>query len=220
MPGRKRLSTTGLFFLLLTAWLALAAVSIRDGHDWGGDFAHYISHARNIARGADYGDTLYIRNPQDLRAPRTCLPMTPFILAPFYALFGLDLHVFKIVLLAFSFAAQPWFLILWVTWLALSTVYSLPPLRLKERGGIGLVAPALAQQAFPVFVIFAAFGRLRELDVWAWAAYALSKGLSLILLHQRRDLIGDRMTQTQTFAAVVCRGSGVYYRQHQEYIRS
>ena len=104
--------------------------------------------------------------------------------------------------LALSFAARPWFLALWLIWLALSTVYSLPPLRLKEWGSIGLVAPALAQQAFPIFIAFAAFGRLGGgLDMWLCAAYTLAKGLSLILLHQRRDLVGDRMTRTQTFAA-------------------
>jgi 4-hydroxybenzoate polyprenyltransferase len=103
--------------------------------------------------------------------------------------------------LSLSFAGRQWFLALWLIWLALSTGYSLPPFRLKERGSIGLVAPALAQQALPVFIAFAAFGRLGGLDMWLCAAYTLSKGLSLILLHQRRDLIGDRMTRTQTFAA-------------------
>jgi len=104
-------------------------------------------------------------------------------------------------MLALPFAGQPWFLALWLTWLALGTAYSLPPLRLKERGSIGLVAPALAQQAFPVLIAFAAFGRLGRLDVWLFTGYALSKGLSLILLHQRLDLVGDKMTQTRTFAA-------------------
>jgi 4-hydroxybenzoate polyprenyltransferase len=102
--------------------------------------------------------------------------------------------------LTLPFAARPWLLPLWVLWLGVSTAYSLPPLRFKERGIVGLIVPALAQQALPVLIAFAAFDQLAGLDVWLWVAYALSKGISLILLHQRRDLVGDRMTQTRTFA--------------------
>ena len=44
---------TGLFYLL----------TIREGHNWGGDFSAYIHHAKNIAEGSNYKDIGYIYNP-------------------------------------------------------------------------------------------------------------------------------------------------------------
>lgn len=102
--------------------------------------------------------------------------------------------------LALTFVERPWFLALWLIWLASSTAYSLPPLRLKERGSMGLLAPAVAQQTLPVLIAFAAFGRLVWYDVLIWTIYVFFKGMSLILLHQLLDLEADRLTQTQTFA--------------------
>ena len=38
-------------------------LTIRDGHNWGGDFSMYIHHAKNIVDGTKYQDTGYIYNP-------------------------------------------------------------------------------------------------------------------------------------------------------------
>ena len=104
------------------------------------------------------------------------------------------------VLLALPFSRRPWFLGLWGAWLILSTGYSLPPLRFKERGAVGVLVPALAQQTLPVGIAFAAFGSPAGPDLWAFMGYTTIKGLALILLHQRRDRAGDLKTRTATFA--------------------
>ena len=53
------------------------------------------------------------------------------------------------------------FLPLWVAWVLATTLYSLPPVRLKERGAIGLAATVVAQQPLPAAMAFAALGHLR-----------------------------------------------------------
>ena len=74
------------------------AVTLRDGHEWGGDFAQYIVHAGNLAEGRSYAETGIIYNPHNIvLGPRAYPPGFPVLLAPFYAGFGANLHVFKLV---------------------------------------------------------------------------------------------------------------------------
>jgi len=37
--------------------------ALRPGQDWGGDFAMYVAHARNLAEGRPYAETGYVYNP-------------------------------------------------------------------------------------------------------------------------------------------------------------
>ena len=72
-------------------------LTIRPGHDWGGDFALYIEHAINIATGQPYSDTWFVYNPREpFVSPRSYPPVYPLLLAPVYKLFGLDLYAMKI----------------------------------------------------------------------------------------------------------------------------
>jgi hypothetical protein len=78
---------TGIFYLS----------SIREGHDWGDDFSMYISHAKNIAAGANYKDTGYIYNPfYPGVGPRAYPPVFPLLLSPIYKCYGLNLAPMKI----------------------------------------------------------------------------------------------------------------------------
>lgn len=106
-------SRRGENWLLLLCVILLGVVCLlttRPGHDWGGDFAHYIRHAQNIATCRDYADTGYIYNPHHVRlAPKTYPPGFPLLLAPLYALFGMDIDLFKAlisVLYVASFAVS------------------------------------------------------------------------------------------------------------------
>ena len=70
--------------------------SVRPGHDWGGDFALYILHAKNIAENRDYSDTTWIYNPHlKSLSPKTYPPVVPALLSPIYKLYGLNFHAFK-----------------------------------------------------------------------------------------------------------------------------
>ena len=77
-------------------------LTIKDGHDWGGDFSMFIHHAKNIVEGVDYEDTGYIYNPNvPLLAPKTYPPVFPLLLVPIYKWFGLNFTIMKIEIVLF-----------------------------------------------------------------------------------------------------------------------
>ena len=89
-----------------TRWLIIIALvlligvihvmALRGGHLWGGDFAMYVLHARNLASCIPYGQTGYIYNPDyPVVGPPTYPPGLPVILAPVYMCFGLNLTAMK-----------------------------------------------------------------------------------------------------------------------------
>ncbi len=86
----------GLLAVLLVAVLVFQLALMREGHDWGGDFAQYLNHARNLATLKSYGDTGYIYNPDAaVIGPRAYPPIFPLFLAPIYAVFGLNFVAFR-----------------------------------------------------------------------------------------------------------------------------
>lgn len=86
--------------------------TLRAGHDWGGDFALYILHAKNIAEGRAYAATPFVYNPHaPSHSPKAYPPVYPLILALPYSLWNLDYRAFKLVNLGF-FAGALWALYL------------------------------------------------------------------------------------------------------------
>lgn len=81
---------------------------------------------------------------------------------------------------------------------AFSLAYSLPPMRLKERGLAGLAACALAQRSLPLLVGAALFGRF-DRNLWLLAALFTLVGLRWILLHQVLDARHDEQAEVRTF---------------------
>jgi 4-amino-4-deoxy-L-arabinose transferase-like glycosyltransferase len=70
--------------------------TLRAGHEWGDDFSLYVAHARNLAEGRAYADTGYVYNPRyPSLSPRSYPPVFPLLLAPVYAIFGLNLAAMK-----------------------------------------------------------------------------------------------------------------------------
>ncbi len=123
-----------------------------------------------------------------------------------------------LVLLALAAAIAPW---LWLprdAWnlsafaleLALLAAYSLPPLRLKERGLAGVVADALYGHALPMVVVLATFRLATGLDrPWfralagALVLWKLAQGLCGALVGQIRGRRADRRSGTRTWVARV-----------------
>jgi len=88
--------------LLIVAIVALYLLTIRPGQGWFGDFAMYVSHAKNIVEARDYADTGYIRNPlYPHLSPQAYPPVFPLLLAPVYAAFGLNLAAMKVLVIVF-----------------------------------------------------------------------------------------------------------------------
>lgn len=78
--------------------------TIREGHNWGGDFSMYIRHAKNISEGIAYGETGNIRHHSDVGS-EMYPPVFPLLLSPTYKCFGLNLSAMKIeIILLFLFA--------------------------------------------------------------------------------------------------------------------
>jgi 4-hydroxybenzoate polyprenyltransferase len=84
--------------------------------------------------------------------------------------------------------------------------YSVPPIRLKDRGGLGAIADALYAHANPALLAaftFAALGGLPERRLFPFVAalglWQLALGLRNILLHQLLDLEHDRAAGTRTW---------------------
>jgi hypothetical protein len=77
-------------------------LTLRPGHDWGGDFSQYISHARNLALGHPYGETRYVITLPEaaIHMPAVYPPVFSMLFAQVYRRFGLDLVAMKTVVQA------------------------------------------------------------------------------------------------------------------------
>jgi len=97
MPTHPLARHAPILFAIVLTGLVYAA-TIRQGHDWGGDFSVYIAHARNIATGQPYRQSSYLPNADSIvHMPASYPPVFPLLLAPLYAWRGLDYFAFKLV---------------------------------------------------------------------------------------------------------------------------
>ena len=96
-----RVMSLSRYLILLLGLIAfLQIASMRPGHTWGDDFAHYILQAKHLATLRGFVAWEYIPNPDVLNlGPQTVPPGLSVILAPLYAAFGLNLAAMKIVLI-------------------------------------------------------------------------------------------------------------------------
>jgi len=104
------------------------------------------------------------------------------------------------VVCGLPFVRRPDFLPLWIAWVLAATFYSLPPVRLKERGALGLTATIIAQQPIPAAMAFAALGDLRTWGALNFIAYITLRGICSDVGHQMRDREGDAAAGATTFA--------------------
>ena len=82
------------------------------------------------------------------------------------------------------------------------TFYSLPPLRFKERGVLGMLVAASAQRTLPALVFFDAFDHW-GLDALLICILYLFVGLRWIIGHQIWDLDNDRRAGVETYTTNV-----------------
>ncbi len=116
------------------------------------------------------------------------------------ALFAIGVIVFLSLLSSAPFWHRPYFVILGLSWFVVATFYSLKPIRLKERGTVGIVFVVMAQRVLPALIIFSVFGFWRLPDVLLLVTYILFRGFSSDVNHQLSDYENDRKTGTATFA--------------------
>jgi 4-hydroxybenzoate polyprenyltransferase len=90
------------------------------------------------------------------------------------------------------------------SWVAF-TLYSFPPIRLKERSSLGVLADACGAHLFPTLLAVAAVYRWRQQPfdlIWlvSTGVWSFSFGLRGILWHQLSDLHYDESINLRTFA--------------------
>jgi 4-hydroxybenzoate polyprenyltransferase len=115
-----------------------------------------------------------------------------------------------LVILGWPFVQYSGFVPLWITWLLATTFYSMPPVRLKERGLLGLVTTIVAQQPLPAAMVVAALGGEWTWSTWLFILYITLRGICSDVGHQMRDRARDQLAGARTFA--VTRGHAVIAR--------
>ena len=86
---RQRVFRFGLVVVGVTTFI-WHALTLHNGHNWGGDFAQYILHARNIVAGREYSEGIMLENP--VLFP----PGFPLLLAPLLNFFGVNFKILKV----------------------------------------------------------------------------------------------------------------------------
>jgi len=173
--------------ILLAALIVFTAVfyilTLRDGHDWGDDFALYIMHARNLVNGIPYSQIGLIPNPAVPHlGPSFYPPGFPFMLVPAIKAYGIDFRVLKIVVVL-CFAASLWFVFflfrdrLPYSWtLALVALLALSPVFWKASNSVTSDIPFLFVAYGNLWLIQWTFERTGDRPA-LW--YAVPIGLSM-----------------------------------------
>lgn len=81
--------------ILGTATILIHGLTLRPGHTWDGDYGLYIMQARNIVDGLPYRQVEYLPNPTNPIHPALYPAGLPLLLAPVYAVFGVNLDAMK-----------------------------------------------------------------------------------------------------------------------------
>lgn len=96
----------GLFICVMLVISTVYLATFYPDQRWGDDFAQYIAQAANLARGQDMSQTGYIYNRYTpALGPKAYPPGFPVLLAPVYALFGLDIRAFQVEILILQLLA-------------------------------------------------------------------------------------------------------------------
>ena len=114
-PGRKRLVVAGLLVFVFA--MLLASYGIANTHGWGDDFSQYIAQARALAEGNV--NEWYARNSFTIEHSESGLGsnaypwMTPILIAPIYAIWGLNYIPYQLFLsLCFAIAVTALYVIM------------------------------------------------------------------------------------------------------------
>jgi hypothetical protein len=78
-------------WILFTLAILANLWTLKDGHNWGDDFAQYILNARNIIEGKPYASGIMLDNAV------VCPPGLPLLLAPALKAFGLNFKILKVL---------------------------------------------------------------------------------------------------------------------------
>lgn len=81
--------------LLALGILTLLGLTLRQGHNWDGDYALNVMQAMNLVDGRAYTSTYFVPNPENAIHPALYPPGLPLLLSIVYRMEGLDLEAMK-----------------------------------------------------------------------------------------------------------------------------
>lgn len=122
-----------------------------------------------------------------------------FVPAPLTVAVLVALTLVGLLLAAAPASFSPTALALAAATYLLGASYSIPVLRLKERGVWGVVCSSFAQRGTPILVAGLLFD-LPWVVTFDWVLLSFLNGLRYILVHQMMDRENDEITGTRTFA--------------------
>ena len=97
--------------LLIVGSSILTILCIHEGHNWGGDFAQYISQAKSLVEGSQdvllAQNTYAMENSDVIIGPYLYPIGFPLLLYPVYYMFGMDLVAMKVFCAAFFILCLP-----------------------------------------------------------------------------------------------------------------
>ena len=101
---KKNITSNFSYLVIALLVLPVFFINVTDSHDWGGDFAQYISQAKNIVEGKPHYETGYIFNDNaPVLGPPAYPAGFPLLLAPVYLLSGNSIMAFSIYISLFLF---------------------------------------------------------------------------------------------------------------------
>ena len=126
----------------------------------------------------------------------------------FYALLGLFFSMTIVPWLWFPTTALSWVLL--VTEIALFALYSFKPIRLKEKGILGLICDTLYAHTLPALLASYTFYLLGNKQFTGFSIYCAALigwqfflGMRNIVFHQLDDLENDQKSETKTWVSTV-----------------
>ena len=101
---KKNITSNFSYLIIALLVLPVFFINVTDSHDWGGDFAQYISQAKNIVEGKPHYETGYIFNDNaHVLGPPAYPAGFPLLLAPVYLLSGNSIMAFSVYISLFLF---------------------------------------------------------------------------------------------------------------------
>jgi hypothetical protein len=179
---RARLAIPALATAFVFVLYALMAAELSPGiASQATDWAMYVMHARNIVKGLPYTQTGYVFQPESTTelGANSYPSGYPLLLAPFYAVVGLDIRLFKLLNVAFLVLS------LWPVYLyarrTLPQVYSLllivalgfSAMFLGSLDVLGSDAPYQLVSFLVLLLLLRIYDqRLNETNPWKWGLLA------------------------------------------------
>ena len=211
--------------IVVAAVACFYCLTLRAGHVWGDDFAHYILQARSLSEGRSIAANNYIVNPTTVYlAPKVVPPGLSVILIPVVRLFGVNLTPMKILLSlivagawgVFYFLCRLYLSRLWSV--AAVLIVSLNPLVIDMRDSVTPEKPYYLFSLLAIYWLTKAYWHAPQeeplmklaipLGIILYAAYA-TRNLSVALFPAVPIFDWLRMRRMTRFPVVVLAVTGI-----------